>query len=441
MAVPAQVGQFIGQVTPFAECQGISDQIQKALEAGPESEFVCRADIDNMQLALELRFVGVGENQVLALVRNVTDRVRAEEQLLAAEERYRQVSGMISDYVFVADRQPDGAWRYDWSLQEVHRLTGYDDPGEYLETGGLPIHSEDGHIWVARQRLLGEGEEVVDELRIVNGAGATIWLKTFCRPVQDRTGKVNRVFGAIQDVTAIKQSEAQEKALLAEIQRQKLDLEGLTKRLAVVQEAERKVLAEDLHDLNGRNLTTLRFSLEKIQGILRHDLSDAKELTELVAFSLETLLDTLQRTRFMISELRPPLLDEFGLPRALDHYCTNLERRLDVRLLRRFSGTYSRLPLEVESVLFRVAQEALTNAIKHAQAETVFVEIQQADDCVRLLVRDDGIGFDTLLQHRADDDGHWGLVIMRERIASIHGRLHIRSVAGQGTSISVEVDR
>jgi len=139
--------------------------------------------------------------------------------------------------------------------------------------------------------------------------------------------------------------------------------------------------------------------------------------------------------RLLVFELRPLDLRQTGLVQAIEHRLEVVERRAGVDVTMTTSGDLD-LPEEVEDALYRIAQEALNNALKHAQATAVSVTIQAEPDTITLEVQDNGRGFETALAERL---GGLGLVSMRERVQKLGGQFAIHSTPGQGTTICVQI--
>ena len=200
-------------------------------------------------------------------------------------------------------------------------------------------------------------------------------------------------------------------------------------RIVAGQEQERKRLSRELHDETGQALTSILLglkSIEEAQGTDRFAGALA-ELRELVTL-------TLQDVRRLAVELRPKALDDFGLVPALERLTTGFAEQTGIETHLESRLAEGRLPSETETVLYRVVQEALTNIVKHAQAEHVSLVLQRKPGKVSAVIEDDGRGFST---HEESDDG-LGLVGMRERVALVGGRVEIES-SSAGTTIVVEV--
>src|SRR5438874_1753393 len=208
----------------------------------------------------------------------------------------------------------------------------------------------------------------------------------------------------------------------AELEEKREQLRALSRKLIEAQEAERRAVARELHDDFGQVLTALRLNLG------RHDRDDAESIA---------LVDgAIARMRELATDLRPPLLDEFGLEASLRWYVEREAKRAGLVARLRFAPLPTRPPGAVETTCFRVAQEALTNVTRHAQAHSVEVELGPSDGRLQLVVRDDGRGFDVAAaRKRAPPGGSQGLLSMQERVALAGGELGIDSAAGRGTTI------
>jgi signal transduction histidine kinase len=202
-------------------------------------------------------------------------------------------------------------------------------------------------------------------------------------------------------------------------------------RVVTAQELERRRLARELHDETGQALTSILLSLRTVE-----EAEDEQELRAAVGEVRELVRSTLQDVRQLAVELRPKVLDDFGLVAALERLTQTFGEQTGMSV--HFGQTWptsDRLPAEIETALYRIVQESLTNIVKHARATSVSVVLTRKDDSVSVVVEDDGVGFEP---HRAREDGI-GLVGMRERVALLGGRLAIESRPGAGTTFVAEV--
>jgi signal transduction histidine kinase len=208
----------------------------------------------------------------------------------------------------------------------------------------------------------------------------------------------------------------------------------LLRRVVEAQEAERQRLARELHDETGQALTAIGLGLRGVSSMISQDEDKAesqlRHLEGLTSHSLNEL-------RRIIADLRPTHLDDLGLAATLRWYTNDVQSWSDLKIDFQVSGPACELSTELKTALFRIAQEALTNTVKHADATKVEVRLQYSSQDVKLQVRDDGIGFDPL---RINHTGRppWGLEGMRERAALLGGVVRVTSVIGKGTLVDVE---
>ena len=202
------------------------------------------------------------------------------------------------------------------------------------------------------------------------------------------------------------------------------------RRVIAAQELERQRLARELHDETGQALTSILLGLKAIRAAATDEGAEQaeKDVRDLV-------VQALQDVRSLAVELRPTALDDFGLVPALERVAGTFEERSGIRTAVESSLSEERLPSEAETALYRVVQEALTNVVKHAGAETVSIVVARRGAGVSAVIEDDGRGFDAA---EVRDDA-LGIVGMRERLALLGGRLAVESTPGVGTSLAAYV--
>ena len=201
------------------------------------------------------------------------------------------------------------------------------------------------------------------------------------------------------------------------------------RRVVSAQEEERRRLALELHDETGQALTSILLGLKAIGG------AKTKEEAEQAEAEVRTLVvQALQDVRALAVELRPSALDDFGLGSAVERLAQTFQERSGIETTMQ-TTLETRLPPEVETVLYRVVQEALSNVVKHAEADRVSIVIGQRDGRVVATIDDDGRGF---AEADVREDA-LGLVGMRERLALVGGTLEIESTPGAGTTVAAQV--
>lgn len=318
--------------------------------------------------------------------------------------------------------------RASWMID--HRVEPLDEPGTLDTNGteGLPDLSE-----LATTSTSAGGHTMAMPLTARNGViGSLVFCTLYdAPPFSLRDVSLAR---AIADQLSV----AIDNATLYDEVQQSDKLRGeFLHRVVSAQEAERKRIARELHDGTGQTLTALGLGLaaaaERIDtdpAAVRRQLNDMKQMNAQV----------LQEVHNVISDLRPSTLDNLGLVPALRSHMSAFESRTGIQTQLLVQGKSVRLKPEVETTIFRVVQESLTNVVRHAEARSVLVTVAFGDDGVFLSIQDDGRGFD-VGQALAGDRGRaaWGLLGIHERASLVGGTADIVSVPGEGTTVRVSI--
>jgi PAS domain S-box-containing protein len=279
--------------------------------------------------------------------------------------------------------------------------------------------AERERLWsVGRQLHDGTLDRVSIEYRYLHPVRGETWIHHLAGArTRDATGRQVRTFGILRDVTQRKQSED--------------ELRGLSRQLIRAHEEERALLARELHDDLTQRLAVLAIDVGRAE-LGRLDEAQAETMRAV----REGLVSLSEDVHSLAYQLHPSVLDELGLAEALRTECERLGRQSEVSLSVRLDPLPEGIGKDAALCLFRVAQEALHNVVRHAHARTATVALEQADGGLRLAVRDDGIGFDTATWRTGRS---LGLASMRERVRLVDGTLDIESAPGRGTTITVWV--
>ncbi len=211
----------------------------------------------------------------------------------------------------------------------------------------------------------------------------------------------------------------------------------LLRQLVTAQEEERRRIARELHDQMGQDLTVLMLGLKTLR-----DAAPVDALVQEHVASLQALATRIgQEVRTLALELRPPALDDLGLAATLANYVEEWSARVLVVVDFHSIGIEEqRLPSPIETALYRLAQEALTNILKHAQATNVSLIVERRADMAHMIIEDDGTGFDVAAARRsAHTEQRLGLIGMNERVAHLDGTLTIESAPGRGTTVFIRI--
>jgi signal transduction histidine kinase len=201
------------------------------------------------------------------------------------------------------------------------------------------------------------------------------------------------------------------------------------RRVVEAQELERSRLARELHDETGQALTSILLGLKGLEQSI-----ESPEGRRAAAEVREIVVSTLQNVRRLAVELRPAALDDFGLGPALERLVETYRAQSGIAIDLELRLPAERLPAEVETTLYRIVQEALTNVTKHARADRVSILLRDKDGAVIVVIEDDGVGFDP-----GYPAAGLGLAGMRERLALVGGRLRLETAPGRGTTLAAEV--
>ena len=235
-----------------------------------------------------------------------------------------------------------------------------------------------------------------------------------------------------RDITDLKNAE---EALI----RSRDQLSALTMRLSKAEETDRQRFSRELHDQIGQNLTALGINLNMLRNKLSGSLTG--EIEVLLTDMLSILEETMKRVRDLMADLRPSVLDDYGLLAVLRWYGAQFSRRMRLQINIQGEELVPRLPSEVETTLFRIVQEVLTNVVKHAGATQVTIRLDENNGKAHLTVTDNGVGFDPAAVNRLRERSGWGLLNIQERTKAIDGKLIIESEPGKGTRLEIEIKR
>jgi PAS domain S-box-containing protein len=360
------------------------------------------------------------------ITRDVTDRERVAEALRESEQRFRLLIAGVKDYA-ICMLDPQGCV-VSWN-EGAERIIGY-RAGEIL---GKHVSSFYPAEDIAREK---PGRDL--ELASRNGRsedsgwrlrkdGTRFMANVVLTALYDETGSPRGFAKITRDVTERERAEA-ELRLYAE------RLRALSTRLIDLQEIERRHIALELHDEIGQALTALKINLEAMQRV-EPEFGRMPRISE----SVEIVGQLIEEVRDMSLSLRPSILDDFGLMPALRWYTRRQAERSGYVIDLLEAGSVSRASPPIETACFRIAQEALTNIARHAQAKHVKVTIAHSNSKIELAIEDDGVGFDPVearenLQHGR---GH-GLLGMQERARLLGGQIEIDAAPGKGTVIKAE---
>jgi PAS domain S-box-containing protein len=358
-----------------------------------------------------------------------------EEAVRRAEEQFRQLADAMPQLAWIADAEGKSLWfNQGWYLytgKTFEQLRG---------SGWQSLHDPNilPEVLKRWQDCIRKRVPFEMEFPLLGADGRFRWFLTRITPVQDQQRKVSRWLGTSTDIHV--QREAREmlrsnqERLEAEVAKRTAALRQLSTKLMHAQDEERRRLARELHDSMGQYLAAMSMSLAAI-------VSDTPSIDKKRSDDLQNIIQLcLSETRTLSHLLHPPLLDEVGLKSAMKWFVEEFGNRSGINVTLTCESQH-RLPTLVETMLFRIIQEALTNIHKHSGSTTAEVSLRANHSRVVLEVNDHGKGMPKELLERAGSRGSVagvGLAGMRERVCEIGGDFDLQS-GPQGTSIRVSI--
>ncbi len=361
---------------------------------------------------------------ILVIDRDITQQKRAEQATIEAWRFAESITDTIQESLLVLNED----LRVVSANQTFYRTFGV----AREETAGQLIYELGNHQWDIPElrKLLEdilphsssfENYEVEHEFEHIGRR--TMLLNA--RQIYRQTQQTRMILLAITDITVRKEQERK-------IQEHQRELATLTEELLLTEERERRRLALLLHDSIGQSLA---FSKREI-GMLQK--SAANELRQALEYVKEQIDDAIRQTRSLTFELSPTTLHTFGLEAAVEELAEQYAQRGGFQY--RFEATEEDKPLseQIKALLYRASRELLTNISKHAQASNVFIRIDRVDESIRIVVEDDGKGFDVgRLEQIVHQQQGFGLFSIRERLTHVGGTFAVVSTPGKGTKVTL----
>lgn len=355
------------------------------------------------------------QRYVAELEERIAERKQAEVALRESEERYRELFENAKDAMYVHDL--DGTYiRINRAAEE---LSGYSR--EEIVGHNFTEFIAKEHIKLVRQSFcarLAKVGETSYEVDVIAKDGRRVPVEVSSRAIYEN-GRLVGVQGIAHDIT--------ERKLAQDA------LQMFSRQLIEAQEDERRRISRELHDQIGQILTAVKMNLYTVQQFCK--LSEAGSY---VKDNIDAVDEALRLVRDLSVDLRPPVLDDLGLVTALRWYVDRYLNRtgLNVEVIIDLPDPNERFLRERETACFRIAQEALSNIARHAQASQIQVQLAKDGNVLLLTVKDDGVGFDLeSLRKRAPRAATLGLVSMQERAHAAGGAIEIDSVRSRGTEV------
>ena len=386
-----------------------------------------RAAGDDLWLDVSMKRIRFcGEVVALSIARDVTARVEAEAALRESEARHRAVVESMAEGIVVQDM--DGAILSSNDAAErilglsAHQMTGRSSVDELWRA----VH-EDGSPWPGETHpamvTIATGEPVTAAVMGVHKpSGELTWISINSWPIhQPGIEEMTGVVCSVTDITPLRESEQARMQLTAEMFR--------------AEQAERERIAGELHDDTVQVLAATLISLDRARNSLAA--SDPETLAKTLDMARSTLGAALERTRRLMFELRPPLLETGGIAAAVRDLAE--QTAAEVGLALTLTLDVRRHDPHTEAIVYATIREALANVRRHAHAANLRIGIQDDAELVDVEIVDDGVGFDPATTLDERQRFHLGLATMRERVRLAGGHLEIRSQPGHGTRLTFRI--
>ncbi|HET54632.1 MAG TPA: PAS domain S-box protein [Ignavibacteria bacterium] len=361
-------------------------------------------------------------NKVGIIVRgcliDITDRKQAEDEL----NRHRNILQLFVKHAPAAIAMFDDKMKYlaysdryleDYNLRDKN-LVGLSHYEVFPE---IPQRWIDIH-----NNCLAGSIERNEEDKFARADGSFDWVRWEIHPWYERNDKIGGILLFSEVIT--EQKEAKD------------NLKQLMNRLIESEELFRKKASQQLHDEVGQNLTALTINLNYISTQLPKEVD--QKVTRRLKDSLSILDETIEQIRNVMVELRPSVLDDYGLFAAMKWSLNLFKERTNINATIKGKALSNRLPINIEYAIFRSVQEILHNIAKHADAANVFIDFEESSSGVKLTITDDGVGFDTTVNKKPSG---FGLQSISERMKLIDAKLSLISKPGAGTTVIFEIQR
>ena len=378
----------------------------------------------------------------LAMVENITDRKRSEEALRTSEERYRSFVVNSSegiwrfdveqsiDVTLPVDEQLSLFYKYGYLAEcndAMARMHGYERADDIvgLRFGDSKFASHPANTSSMR-KLIASNYRLIDlQTEELDGNGSVRYFST------NLIGIV--INGCLVRIWGVQREQTEQKKTALELEHSHQQLRHLSGHLHSLREREKSEVAREIHDTIGQSLASIKIEMGLLKKKLKtSDTLNPDELKERLDEIGASLDEAILSVKAIATELRPGVLDKFGLAAAVEWQCEEFSRRMEIECKCNVPILELNIGAEISTALFRILQEALTNVSRHSQATSVHVDLTANDSKVSLTIKDNGRG---ITEEEIKSPTSLGLLGMRERVEFLRGSFSVIGRAGRGTTI------
>ena len=414
------IGKNIWDTFPFIVNTALSDAYYKAMnnrESNRIEYYYTEFDMWTEQT------IYPNPEGISVFLRDITEQKLAEIKQKDAEEKYRTIVETSQEGIMIRDTNGIITYVNDYLTKLLK------ESREYLI--GLPLLSlfSDENIKVMQHYIERRNKGFSDTydltLPLRDGSFITVYIKS--NPYHEK-GVFAGSLSTITDITDIKNKEL-------ELERLSADLRSLYTHLQNIREEERKIMAKEIHDELGQNLTILKLDAAWIGA---HVDTDNIKLKERIKQFEAITAETVQTSRRLYNQLYPQMLDDIGLIDTIKWHAnsyikpSNIKFQINTNLSDNLNTHFHNIWL----ILYRIYQECMTNILKHAEATSIILDFYLKDNTITMVISDDGVGFEI---DKINTQLHHGLLGMRERIFSVNGTIKIDSSLNNGTTVSISI--
>ena len=394
-------------------------------EVKGEQVFTERKFISKKGTAIEVEanVKKINDNMLLAIVRDITERKIAERKIIENENKLQTIIRTEPECIKLLNQKGELLSMNPAGLAMIEADNEQQVVGRKIDEVVNPEYKK---AFNELNQNVFKGNSGKLEFEITGLKGTHRWLETHAVPMKDADGNIISLLGVTRDITDKKEAEK-------EILQMNNQLRNLTEHLQTIREEERINMAHEIHDELGQQLTIVKMNLFSLLKKVKNVSPEFNEQAELVGESINKTVNTVRK---IASNLRPVILDEQGLDDAMRLHCNEFSIQTGIQCNLTIEPHELIDDLRINTQIFRIFQESLTNVARHAGASKVDATIKTENGTLKLFISDNGSGFNP-----KTDKGKksLGLVMMRERATSIGATLQIISEPYQGTSILLSV--